>query len=202
MSKEPAAKGGALRLIRDWHGYLSAAAFMVILFFAVTGVLLNHPNLFPGPGVPYREKVYFLPPADLAKVNAAEDKERAFYDIVARDMDVGGPFVAGSMMSGALVVRTEGVKGTGDLELNLSTGQTQVNVSKHNWVYVMNGLHRGETAGIPWKIVLDVAAGLMIVMSIAGYALFFLMRFRLRTALALSALSLAGFGAAFAFLAR
>jgi hypothetical protein len=194
-------KGGALRLIRDWHGYLSALAFLVLLFFAVTGVLLNHPDLYPGPGVPYEEKVFYLPAAELAQVKAAPDKEVAFFDAARRHAPVVGEFAGGAMMSGALVVRAEGVRGTSDLELNLTTGETQVNVSRHNAVTVLNGLHRGETAGRPWKFVLDVAAGVLIAMAIIGYALFFLLRFRLRTALILTGLSLAGFFAAFLLLA-
>lgn len=201
MTKESAGKGGTLRLLRDWHGYLSAVSFLLILFFAVTGVLLNHPDLYPGPGVPYEEKVFYLAPADLAKINTAADKERAFYDVVSGQAPMVGRFESGTMMSGALVVRTEGVRGTGDLELNLTTGQTQVNVSRHNAVTVLNGLHMAQTAGKPWKIVLDVAAGLLIAMALLGYALFFLLRFRLRTALILTGLSLAGFFAAFMVLA-
>jgi hypothetical protein len=201
MAKESTGKGAALRLIRDWHGYLSAASFLILLFFAVTGILLNHPNLFPGPGVPYKEKVYYLPKADLARVNAAEDKAKAFYDIVARQFDLAGRYDGGGMMSGALVVRTEGVRGTGDLELNLTTGQTQVNVSRRNAISVLNGLHMGETAGVAWKYVIDVAAALLIAMALFGYVLFFMLRFRLRTALILTAASLITFAGAFVLLA-
>ncbi|MEI7932758.1 MAG: PepSY-associated TM helix domain-containing protein [Alphaproteobacteria bacterium] len=201
MTKEPTGKGATLRLIRDWHGYLSALSFLVLLFFAATGVLLNHPNMLPGPGVPYQEKVYYLSPADLARVNGARDKSRTFFDIVSHQLPLAGRYDGGGLMSGALVVRTEGVRGTSDLELNLITGQTQVNVSRRNALAVLNGLHMAETAGAAWKYVVDVAAVLLIAMSILGYVLFLLLRFRLRTALILTGLCLAGFFAAFLLLA-
>ena len=41
-------KGEFYRLARDWHGYLSALAFLALIFFASTGVLLNHPGLLQG----------------------------------------------------------------------------------------------------------------------------------------------------------
>lgn len=201
MPKDAPGKGAALRLLRDWHGYLSAVSFLILLFFAVTGVLLNHPNLFPGPGVPYAEKVYYQSPADLARIKAAKEPDREFFATVSRQMKIVGRYDGGGLMSGALVVRGEGVRGTSDLELDLTTGETQVNVSRHNAVTVLNGLHRAETAGRPWKYVVDAFAGLLIIMALAGYVLFFILRFRLRTALMLTGLSLIGFFAAFVLLA-
>ena len=32
------------RQCRAWHGYLSAFAFIALMFFSATGILLNHPD--------------------------------------------------------------------------------------------------------------------------------------------------------------
>jgi len=201
MTKEPAGKGAFYRLMRDWHGYLSAFAFVILLFFAVTGVLLNHPNLYPGPGVPYFDKELDLTPSELASVKAAKVPDKALVDLISKKIPLAGGYAGGGMMSGALVARTEGVRGTSDLEVNLTTGHVEVNVSRHNAVTVLNGLHRGETAGPVWRIVIDVMAGALIVMAILGYILFFALRFRLRTALILTTASLILFVGAFMLVA-
>ena len=201
MTKEPAGKGAFYRLMRDWHGYLSAFAFLSLLFFAVTGVLLNHPKLYPGPGVPYFDKELDLTPAELAGVKSAKIPDKALVDLIAKKVPLAGNYAGGGMMSGALVARTEGVRGTSDVEVNLTTGHVEVNVSRHNFVTVLNGLHRGETAGAVWKGVIDVMAGALIAMALLGYILFFALRFRLRTALIITAASLILFAGAFALLA-
>ena len=51
--------------------------------------------------------------------------------------------------------------------------------------------HRAELAGGPWRLFVDLIGGVLIVMSLIGYAIFLSLRFRLRTALGLTALSLA-----------
>ncbi len=198
MTKEPVGKGVFYRLMRDWHGYLSAFAFLILLFFAVTGVLLNHPNLFPGPGVPYFDKEYDLTATELARIKAAPSPGRALYDVMSGKVKLAGRYDGGGMMSGTLVARAEGARGTSDLEVNLTTGHVEVNVSRRNAVDVLNALHRAELAGKPWKFVVDGLAAVLIIMAILGYVLFFALRFRLRTALILTGASLVLFAGLFA----
>jgi hypothetical protein len=55
----------------------------------------------------------------------------------------------------------------------------------------MNDLHRGKNAGAVWRAAIDVAAVLLIALSLIGYVLFFSLRFRLGASLLLTASSLA-----------
>ncbi len=56
---------------------------------------------------------------------------------------------------------------------------------------MIGDLHRGKNASVPWRAVIDVSAILVLALSIIGYVLFFSLRFRLRTSLILTAVSIA-----------
>ncbi len=195
MAKKPVAKpsgaGGFYRLLRDWHGYLSAASFIALLFFAATGILLNHPGLLSGEGKPLVEKTLTLSPDQIAKVKAAKEPGRALSEIVAETETLSGDYQNGEMSGADVFVRMQGAKGSTDLRGNIETGLTTVTVERLTAVEVLNGLHRGELAGAAWRFWIDVIGGLLIVMSILGYILFFSLRFRIRTALIVTGLSLA-----------
>ena len=62
---------------------------------------------------------------------------------------------------------------------------------------IFNGLHRGELAGAAWRLFIDAMGVVLILMSLVGYVLFLSLRFRLRTALSLTALSLVAMGGLF-----
>ena len=57
-------------------------------------------------------------------------------------------------------------------------------------VSFINDLHTGKNSGAVWKATIDVFGVLIILMSLIGYILFFSLRFRLRTSLVLTAVSL------------
>ena len=184
------AKGAFYRLMRDLHGYFSAVAFLALLFFAATGILLNHPNLLPGRGVPYDEQTVQLTPDQLAKVKSASEPGAALTEIVGAQVALAGRFEGGDISGQDLFVRLEGVRGASDLRGHLDTGEVEVSVSRQNAIQILNSLHRGETAGAVWKALIDILAAVLIIMSVMGYILFFSLRFRLKTALVLTGLSL------------
>ena len=57
---------------------------------------------------------------------------------------------------------------------------------------VVNELHRGERAGKTWRWFIDAFAVVLVVLSIIGYLIFLSLRFRLRTALVITAASALG----------
>lgn len=195
---KPGGKGAFYRLMRDWHGYLSAAAFLALLLFAVTGVLLNHPNLLPGPGVPYEDSSVDLTPDQLAEAKASPDPGAFIIDIVEDSTKLVGRYEGANQAGPDLFIRLEGLRGTADLTANMETGRVEVMVSRANAISVLNGLHRGELAGNVWRGVIDVIAGILIVMAILGYILFFSLRYRLKTALIVTGVSLIVLAGAFA----
>jgi hypothetical protein len=74
---------------------------------------------------------------------------------------------------------------------NLATGEVSIYVERAPTVGIMNELHRGERAGAPRRLAIDVIAALLIATSLIGFVLFLSLRFRLRTSRALMGLGAA-----------
>lgn len=181
--------GGFYRLMRDLHGYLSAFAFIALLFFAATGILLNHPGLLSGEGKPLDQSQVTLSAQEIAKVRGAPEPGRALAQIIGGKKKLVGEFQNGDAAGADVFVRMQSVRGSSDLRGNMETGLVEVTVERQPATEVLNGLHRGELAGKAWRFWIDVIGAVLIVLSILGYILFFSLRFRLKTALVLTAVS-------------
>ena len=187
----PVGSGAFYRLMRDWHGYFSAFAFLALMFFAATGILLNHPGLLSGEAKPLAEKTVTLTPDQIAKVKGAKEPGRELAAIIGETEKLVGAYQNGEAAGPDVFVRMQSVRGSTDLRGNLETGQTSVTVERQTATEVLNGLHRGELAGGPWRLWIDIIGGVLLVLSILGYILFFSLRYRIKTALVLTGLSLA-----------
>ncbi|MBX3483656.1 PepSY-associated TM helix domain-containing protein [Phenylobacterium sp.] len=186
-------KGELYRQSRAWHGYLSAFAFLALIFFSVTGLLLNHPEWTADlKDQPEHEARLQFTPAEIAAVNAAKEPPRALAAAVAKKTPVLGEFQSGEIIDGEAQLRLEGVKGATDILGDLTSGEVEVTTKASNLLTTLNDLHRGKNAGAAWKAVIDISAIVVIALSVIGYVLFFSLRFRLRTSLILTAVSLAG----------
>ncbi len=180
-------KGEFYRLARDWHGYLSALAFLALIFFAGTGVLLNHPGLLQGEQPAPVETAFTLAPEQITELRAAEEPGRELARIAATHGELAGAYRSGDLAGDDLYVNLQGVRGRTDVTGNLATGEVSVHVERADAVGVANELHRGEHAGDAWRFFIDAIAAVLIFMSIIGLVLFFSLRFRLKTALVLMA---------------
>lgn len=185
------------RLCRDWHGYLSAFAFLALLFFAGTGILLNHPEWVGGTTPEPVEILFKLSPDEASSIGAATDPARRLSEIAGGHAELAGAYRDGETVGADVFARLQGVSGLTDVRANLETGEVSVFVEKAAPLTVLNELHRGEHAGGVWRLAIDIMGGLLIGLSLLGYAIFLSLRFRLRTALALTAASAIAFGGLF-----
>lgn len=183
---------GALhRQLRLWHGYLSAFAFLALLFFAATGIALNHPNRFEARRGPPRQVVVQLTAAELASVRTAPEPGPRLAAIVGGRLDLRGLFQDAQTQGGIFYVTLQGVRGISDVRADLATGRVEVFVDPQPRLGQLNELHRAETARWPWRRFVDVTGILLISTSLLGFALLLMQRYRLRTALILTGASLA-----------
>jgi uncharacterized protein len=189
------------RQCRLWHGYLSAVSFLALLFFAGTGLALNHPEWTKAPMVTV-DRTLTLAPADVAAIRGAADRGAALMAIVARQASLRG-FAKDAQLDGDnIFVRLQGANGSSDLRADLAAGQVDVSVEQADAVGVLNALHRGTVAGGPWRMAIDVIAITLIVMSLLGFGLFIFMRQRIVTALMLVVASIVGAASLYLFAVR
>ncbi|CAN7610572.1 PepSY-associated TM helix domain-containing protein [Phenylobacterium sp. LjRoot225] len=184
-------KGEFYRQSRAWHGYLSAVAFLALTFFAVTGLLLNHPEWTPNKGErPTKDQTLTLPGDALSRARTAADPGRALAAEIGQRARLLGAFQSGEIVDDQALVRLEGPRGSTDITVDMATGAAEVSVEPARLVDTLNDLHRGKNAGKVWKLVIDLTAVVVLALSVIGYLLFFSLRFRLRTSLLLTVASL------------
>ena len=185
-----ASRGGFYRLCRMLHTYLSAFAFLALIFFAGTGVLLNHPEWFDAYRPTERTVTATLKPAELASAKAAKEPGRALAAAVGRRIPLIGAYLSGDIDGGEALIRLESPKGTSDVVVDLQTGRAEAKLAGAGMAGLIQDLHKGKNSGAPWRLLIDVSAYLMIALSLIGYVLVFSLRFRMRTSLLLTAASL------------
>lgn len=184
-------KGGLFRLCRLLHAYISAFAFLTLIFFTATGLMLNHPAWFEAFAAKESTVVASLSAGELAQAKAAADPPRALAAAIASKTPLRGAYSSGDIAGGQALLRLDGPKGTSDITLDMTSGKAQIRLSSAPVLLMTQELHRGKNSGAVWGWVIDLSAYLILAMSLIGYVLFFSLRFRLRTSLILTGISLA-----------
>lgn len=196
----PAWKINFYRQCRLWHGYLSAFAFLALMFFSATGILLNHPDwIRPADSQPVEIR-FAVPRGDIAAALKAADPALALSASVQRQGNLHGVYASGDVDGDEAQLRYEGVSGNTSVTLETRTGAADASFRKADAVTIINDLHRGKNAGKAWKLLIDVSAGIFLALSLVGYILFFSLRHRLRQTLTLTAVSLGALAAIFYWL--
>jgi hypothetical protein len=89
-----------------------------------------------------------------------------------------------------VLIRLQGIRGGSLVTADLTNGKTRIDVDRQYFLAIIDELHRTERAGPVWQAFVDFTGVLLIAVAVLGYGLFLMLRFRLKTALTLSALSL------------
>tara|TARA_B100000678_G_scaffold154917_1_gene129492 strand:- start:2059 stop:2619 length:561 start_codon:yes stop_codon:yes gene_type:complete len=182
------------------HAYLSAAAFVMLMFFALSGLLLNHPQWFSPARSDGGPVLIVLKADDLNSALSTEAPGAAISRLIRDETTVIGAFQSAEIDEFEAFLRFSGVKGATDVFIDLETREAEIEISKANVTSIIHDLHRGKDAGLVWKRVIDATAILILAMSVAGLILFFSLRFRLATSLKIMGGTLGAFILIFVFL--
>jgi|SRR5579871_345140 len=153
------------------HIYGSMISFAVVLFFAVTGITLNHPDWMAG-----ASRVTQVKGQMDAALMAPGAKD------VPRDAIVGALRNAHGLSGAATDVRVDesqvsvSFKGPGyaaDAFIDRATGRYDLTESRLGLLAIVNDLHKGRDTGRVWKGAIDVSAGLLAFISATGLILLF-----------------------------
>lgn len=183
------------RLCRVWHGYLSAAAFVWLLFFSITGILLNHPTWLRDDKPITVSRKFRLQPYELASVTANSEPGPVFVQAMRSKLGLKGQIDSSGVAGQLLFVRMRGASGSAELQLDLHTGQGSAAIESFPISTLFKELHRGENAGAIWRAIIDITGFALVVTSTMGLMIYLSLRFRLRTTLFLVAGGLAAMAA-------
>lgn len=186
VDKRPFDRGAFFRTCRMLHTYVSAFAFMALLFFSVTGLLLNHPEWFESYEPSEHEASVTLSRAEMDQALKAPEPGRAIAARVAAQTSLRGAYASADRQDETMLVRLDGPKGTSDLDVDLRSGVVRARVTRSNLTAVLLDLHRGKNSGAAWRWVIDLTAWIVLALSIIGFVLFFSLRLRLRSSMVLA----------------
>lgn len=153
--------------LRWLHIYTSMLSLLVVLFFALTGITLNHPDWTFGGAERQQVLKGQLPGSWKAggQVNwlTVDETLRAREGLhgLAQDprSDAGGA---------TLSFRAPGYSA----DVNITAGgQYTVNVDEQGALAVLNDLHRGRDAGGAWAWAIDLSGGFLAVIALTGLGL-------------------------------
>ena len=161
------------RLLKKWsrtfHIYLSLLGLLGILFFAVTGVMLNHPEWFELARPRVRKAEGVVPPALLK----TPDK-LAVVELLRRDFGVTGAVDSFDAEEDRITVVFKGPARRVQAVIDRPQGRAEVMFEIRGAAARFAELHRGVEAGFAWRLIIDVVAGLQIVGAVTGVVLWWL----------------------------
>ena len=160
------------KLSRWLHVYGSMASLALVLFFAVTGLTLNHQDWFAN-HMTTVERHGSIDPRPLS-VAGAEGPDRL--EVVESLRAAGG--VHGALSDFRIDDRQCEVvfKGPGyeaSAVIDRTTGRFDLTETRMGFAAVINDLHKGRDTGGVWKLAIDLSAGLLVFISLTGLTLLY-----------------------------
>jgi hypothetical protein len=159
-------------IVSRWlHIYLSMVSFAVVLFFAVTGLTLNHAEWFAGQ---VRETRYTgsMPAAWVGASGQVPDK-LAMVDRVRAAHGIHGTVSDYRVDDGQVSMSFKAPGYAADAFVDRGDGTYEVVETRNGMVAVLNDLHKGRDAGAGWGWVIDGSAVLLTLVSLTGLLLLF-----------------------------
>lgn len=164
-------------LARWLHLYLSVVSFVLVLFFAVTGLTLNHADWFDDATVTteLKGKVdrLWVTGTDTATVN-----KLAIVEYLRSTHQLKGTVSEFRVDDRECSLSFHGPGYSADAFVNRADGTYAVTETKMGLVAVLNDLHKGRDTGRGWAWVIDIAAVFMTLVSITGLALLLVLKKR------------------------
>lgn len=158
-------------VLRWLHIYTSMVSLLAVLFFAATGVTLNHPDWLVAERT--EEASGTLP--------AAWKTEKGIDWLVVAEY-----LRASHRLRGAVAVRTEDDREaaltfrapgySADAYVDVRKGSYRLTVSYQGAIGMLNDLHRGRDAGRAWAWLIDVAGVFLVLLSVTRLGLLFYLR--------------------------
>ncbi len=151
------------------HIYLSMLGLLTLIFFSVTGIMLNHEEWF-GFAEPHVRKTEGTIPADLLK----QPDKLAIVEKLRKDFGATGALESFDVQDDRLelVFKSPGRRTEAGIER--PDGHAEVSIETHGFSGRFVELHRGTDAGPGWRLVIDISAVLLLISGVTGLTLWLL----------------------------
>ena len=176
-----------IAVVSRWlHLYLSMVSFGVILFFAATGLTLNHADILSG-----KERVTRYTGVVAPAAVGAQPNHAAIADQLRREHGIRGAVTDTRDDPDQITLSFKGAGYSADAFIDRPGGKYQIIETRFGAVAALNDLHRGAVTGKTWSWVIDASAILLVLVSLTGLCLLFFVYKRRTSGLVLAAIGIA-----------
>ncbi len=169
-------------LFKKWsrllHIYLSMLGLLAVVFFSITGLMLNHEEWFGYAEPRVKKNEGTVPVALLGKPDesgkSGEPDKFGIVEKLRKDFGATGALDSFDVRDDdlALVFKSPGRRT--EATIARADGHAEVSIETHGFAGRFVELHRGTEAGPAWRLVIDATAILLLLSSFTGLVLWLL----------------------------
>jgi uncharacterized protein len=167
------------RWSRTFHVYVSMGCMLIVAFFALTGLTLNHPTWSLGPTTT-TTKHGSVPAGAISGTTpdflAISEYARNSFGVTGQVKDYGTNGDVGH-------IDYAGPGYSASVTFSLSDGSLAVTVTQGDLLAILNDVHKGRDTTSSWSWVIDASAVLLLVVSVTGLGIQIFQRKRRQSAL-------------------
>ncbi|WP_430456434.1 PepSY-associated TM helix domain-containing protein [Rheinheimera sp.] len=166
------------RVLRWLHIYISMTVLVVFVFFALTGITLNHPDWQLQAGKQSDSRQLQLPAALTGLEFSADQLQQAeqakqIADWLRAEHQIQGAVFAFSYDPDEQLLELDFKQPAGfaNAQIALDSGVVELTAEFGGYLALLNDLHKGRYAGTAWKWLIDVVAIACLVFALSGFYL-------------------------------
>lgn len=172
---DPRRRSYWLKTLHEWHWISSALCLIGLLFFALTGITLNHSaQIEASPQVTAQKAVLPQELRALLSESTADSKAplpEAVSGWIAREMDIRIGARKGEWSEDEVYVSMPRAGGDAWLSIDKESGEIEYEKTDRGWIAWFNDLHKGRNTGVAWAWFIDVFAIACVVFALSGFFL-------------------------------
>lgn len=183
---------------RKIHLYSAIPLTFAMVFFSITGFLLNHPEWEFGQT---KTQQYEVTPPEflLNETNWSQQYHQQALNLLLwldKEHGLSGPESEIEWDEGVLILTIQGPGKHLLVELDTETQSFTLEAREHSFMALLNNVHRAKHVSGHWRLLSDVSALLMLVFSVSGLILLMANRVQAKTHMPLFVLGTSWFGLA------
>ncbi len=167
--------------MRWLHVYASMVAFLVIMFFGITGILLNHPTWLFGDEIATTFIEGSLP--ETVRTNERDVEFLAVSEYLRSEHGVGGEVTNFDQVDDEGSINYTGPGYGASVRFDVVSLSYELTIREEGFVNAMRDLHSGSDTGSVWSLVIDIASVFLVFVAVTGLGIQLLMRKRRKSAL-------------------
>ncbi|GAB2973253.1 PepSY-associated TM helix domain-containing protein [Mucilaginibacter puniceus] len=149
------------------HIYLSMFCFVIVLFFSITGLTLNHAGWFDGKQVEKNAEGK-VPVAWVQNPDTSKIKKLEIVELLRKNYAIKGYMSDFYIGDDECSVSFKGPGYSADAFIDRKDGTFKLTELRLGLVAVLNDLHKGRDSGGTWSWLIDASAVFLTLISLSG----------------------------------